>query len=298
MSQALEDIRKQIDALDDRIHDLLMERADLIVSVSEEKKKGNIPVVQPAREAVMLRRLLGRHRGPLPEAAIVGIWRELVGAVSLLQTGLKVAVSQGDDHGFCWDMAKNYFGTVLPMSRVVSPMLAISALKEGDASFAVVPWPVDGDNQPWWSFLNSGEPDRMRIVCALPYGSYPLPATAIKNRALVVAKTDFSKSGDDMSFVIAELDSSVSRGKIFDSFKTEGMQSVSLFSRLSGAPGASNLHLVEVAGFVADQDPRLDALKARFTEHNIKLQCIGGYPVPPVYKPLNLLGDVAAEPSS
>jgi len=105
MSQKLDDIRKKIDALDNQIHDLLMERADLIIGVTEEKKKNNIPVVQPAREAVMIRRLLARHRGPLPEAAIIGIWRELVGAVSLLQTGLKVAVSAAPNDAYCWDMA-------------------------------------------------------------------------------------------------------------------------------------------------------------------------------------------------
>ena len=106
MSETLAEIRKKIDTLDDRIHDLLMERADLIVGVTEEKKKNNIPVVQPAREAMMIRRLLNRHRGPLPEATIVGIWRELVGAVSLLQTGLKVSVSP---ENYCWDGGQELF---------------------------------------------------------------------------------------------------------------------------------------------------------------------------------------------
>jgi chorismate mutase / prephenate dehydratase len=137
---SLTEIRKKIDSLDDQIHDLLMERADLIVGVTEEKKKNNIPVVQPAREAQMIRRLLARHRGPLPEATIIGIWRELVGAVSLLQTGLKVSVSP---ENFCWDQAKNYFGTVLPMVRATNTMMAIAALRENDSNFAVLPWPQD-----------------------------------------------------------------------------------------------------------------------------------------------------------
>src|SRR5690606_38307673 len=92
MSKKLEELRKKIDALDQVIHDALMARADLIDSVAAEKRKHNLPYVQPAREAQMIRRLLARHRGPLPAAAVVRIWRELVGAVSLLQTGLKISV--------------------------------------------------------------------------------------------------------------------------------------------------------------------------------------------------------------
>lgn len=284
MPQSLEEIRKKIDSLDDRIHDLLMERADLIVDVSECKKKNNIPVVQPAREAVMIRRLLARHRGPLPEAAIVGIWRELVGAVSLLQTGLKVTVSQGEGHGFCWDMAKNYFGSILPMTRALSPVLAISGLRDNSSSFAVLPWPVDGEAAPWWPFLLSEDVEKMRVVCALPYGTdTPLSSTML-SRALVVAKTDYAASGEDVTFVIVQIDGSVSRGRVFDSFKDAGFEPLSLISRLVNAAGASNLHLLEIAGYVLEEDARLEALKTKFSQQNIKIFFVGGYPVPPIFK--------------
>ncbi len=100
-SPQLDKIRCQIDALDERIHDALMERAELVLKVGEEKRKNNIQIVQPAREARMIRRLLGRHHGALPEMAVVRIWRELVGAVSLLQTGLKVAVVAPEGYVQC-----------------------------------------------------------------------------------------------------------------------------------------------------------------------------------------------------
>lgn len=146
MSKKLEQIRIQIDSLDNQIHDLLMERAGLIHAVSAEKKKSNRPIVHPAREAKMIRRLIGRHSGILPQAAIVGIWRELVGAVSMLQKGLNVHVSAGTDQEHCWDMAKDYFGSVLPMNRVSSSALAMSAVRNDSEAIAVMPWPEDGEN--------------------------------------------------------------------------------------------------------------------------------------------------------
>ncbi len=283
MSQKLDEIRKKIDALDNQIHDLLMERADLIVGVTEEKKKHNIPVVQPAREAVMIRRLLKRHRGPLPEAAIVGIWRELVGAVSLLQTGLKVAVSASPGEGFCWDMAKNYFGTVLPMVKSSSPLVAIGAVRENDANFAVLPWPHDGEKTPWWPFMVSQKNDKMRIVCALPYGMPDNQVGTMAERALVVSKTDFLPSGEDHSFLALEIDPTVSRARIMDVFKSAGLKLLTL-NTLNGASGGKNLHFIEVDDYIADNDKQLARVEEKFNGQGARCVSLGGYPLPPVFK--------------
>jgi chorismate mutase/prephenate dehydratase len=281
MTQKLEDIRKKIDSLDDQIHELLMQRADLIVDISEAKKKGNIPIVQPAREAKMIRRLLARHRGPLPEAAIVKIWRELVGAVSLLQKGLKVSVSTGEGHAFCWDMAKEYFGSVLPMVRTSAPITSISAVREDEVYFAVVPWPQDGESTPWWPFLMNPEHD-IRIVAAMPYGIAKDQSSGAQDRALVVSKTDYAPSGEDRTFIAIIIDGDVSRAKIIDVFKEEKLKVLGINTRNKG-PG-DGMHLVEVEEFVKQDDPRLEKITGKFDGKSLKIFVVGGYPVPPVYK--------------
>lgn len=286
MSEKLEEIRKKIDALDDRIHDLLMERADLIVNVSEAKKKTNTPVVQPAREAKMIRRLLKRHRGPLPEAAVLRIWRELVGAVSLLQTGLKVTVSMADGQGFCWDLAKNYFGSVLPMVRASGVMVAVASVREDDANFAVLPWPSDGERSPWWPFLinQDNQKGRMRIVCALPYGVPEEQKNSIQDRALVLSKTDFAASGEDHSFLALEIDPSVSRARILDVFKSLDLELLTLNTRSGSETGGQSQHFIEVNDYIAEQDPRIEKLIQKFEGQNARCVALGGYPVTPILK--------------
>jgi chorismate mutase len=281
MSQTLTEIRKKIDQLDDQIHDLLMERAELIVGVIDEKKKNNIPVVQPAREAIMIRRLLKRHRGPLPEATIVGIWRELVGAVSLLQTGLKVSVSS---EPYCWDMAKSYFGSVLPMVRATNSMMAISSLRENDANFAVMPWPHDGEQTAWWPFLINQKESRMRIVSALPYGTGERQFNTIQDRALVVSRTDFAPSGEDHSFLALEIAPSVSRARIVDVFKSAGLELLTLNTRQGEGIGGKNLHFIEVNNYVAEDDSQRALIEERFSDAEGRCVALGGYPVPPVFK--------------
>lgn len=283
MSDQLSEIRKKIDALDDRIHDLLMERADLIVGVTEAKKRNNIPVVQPAREAMMIRRLLKRHRGPLPEAAIVGIWRELVGAVSLLQTGLKVSVSSGSGEASCWDMAKGYFGSVLPMVRASTSLMAVAAVRNNDANFAVLPWPQDGEATPWWPHLLNQKEDRMKIVCALPYGGAEKQSGMVYDRALVVSKTDFAASGHDHSFLSLEVNPSVSRAKIMDVFKEADLKILTLNTRSGAGVGGKSLHFIEADDYIGEDDKRLAAIGEKFAESEGKCVSLGGYPVPPVF---------------
>ncbi|MBN8522214.1 MAG: chorismate mutase [Alphaproteobacteria bacterium] len=280
-SPRLDDIRKRIDSLDSTIHDALMERATLVLEIGEEKRKNNIQVVQPAREARMIRRLLGRHKGVLPEMAVVRIWRELVGAVSLLQTGLKVAVCVTEGRQDIWDMARDYFGSCLPMSKVAAPLSAIGAVREGKATFAVLPWPENEEDQPWWAFLRQGSQDEMNIIIRLPHGDDPEGGNP-DNRALVVSKSGFDDSGDDHSFLLIECHAGVSRARLVDMAKKNGLVPVFISSQRSAKTPLS-LHLMEVSGYIGKEDHRLKLFAASLEDDQTRITCIGGYPVPMTY---------------
>ncbi len=287
MTKKLDEIRNQIDDLDNRIHDLLMERASLIGAIIDEKKKGKLQIVQPAREAVMIRRLLGRHEGDLPKAAIVRIWRELVGAVTLLQTGLKVAVTVTDERSMqFWDMARDYFGSVLPMVKVSNPLAAVGMVREGEATFAVVPWPQDGAENPWWIYLNSQEQNAPRVVVRLPYGDIEGIPTGTENMALIVSNIAYDETGDDMSFLALEIDQSVSRARIVDKAKKAGLVPVSLNSRKCPNQSMPTMHLLEVEGYVDSSDSRLQEILADLEDPYGRIACIGGYPKPPIFENL------------
>src|SRR6185436_11811282 len=77
--RTLESLRAEIDELDDRIHEALIQRAELSLAVREVKGGGGA-ALRPGREAAILRRLVERHRGALPGAVIVRLWREILAA--------------------------------------------------------------------------------------------------------------------------------------------------------------------------------------------------------------------------
>lgn len=281
-SKDLDEVRQRIDALDDRIHDTLMERAELVSKVSEAKRKANIQIIQPAREARMIRRLLNRHSGVLPQMAVVRIWRELVGAVSLLQTGLKVAVSVPENDHEYWDLARDYFGSSLPMNRVTSPMSAISAVKDNKVTFAVVPWPSETEEQPWWTYLGPNSPEEMSIIISLPHGEDPENPKP-DCRALVVSKAGFDASGEDRSFLLIQCEAENSRAGLVDIAKKAGLTARSISSKRNTSPSVPSLHLMEVDDFVGKNDKRVKEFIRLLEDPGANIVCVGGYPVPPVY---------------
>ena len=87
--KSLARLRRQIDEIDDQIHDLLMQRTEVAGKIGAQKGRGRGPM-RPGREATVLRRLVARHRGGLPRALIVRIWREIFSANIALQGDLAV----------------------------------------------------------------------------------------------------------------------------------------------------------------------------------------------------------------
>ena len=255
-SPELDQIRQRIDALDNQVHDLLMERADLVMQISAEKKKHGIQIVQPAREARMIRRLITRHRAPLPQETIVRIWRELVGSISLLQTGLSVSVSQSLPE--YWDMARDYFGTVLPMQKATAATEPLQMVRDDKVNFAVMPYPEESEPEAWWLELVSDT--SLKVIQRLPFGdkeNYKYDA----HPALVVAKAGFDTSDDDRSLIVCDSGHLNEAKNIFEVLEVYS---------------SNGKVLLEINEYILPNDERLK---------NIGAVSIGGFPSPLTYKP-------------
>src|SRR3954470_24006614 len=73
---SLADLRRDIDRIDGTMHNLLMERGEIIdrlIAVKQTQESGS--AFRPAREADMMRRLVDRHKGILPLDTAESIWR-------------------------------------------------------------------------------------------------------------------------------------------------------------------------------------------------------------------------------
>ena len=120
---SLDALRRDIDRIDDALHDLLMQRCEVVERIAEVKGTGPA-FMRPGREATILRRLVDRHAGRFPVPVLIRIWREMLAAFTLLQGPFAVAVHAPEDERGLWDMARDMYGSSTPMLPVNQPMPA------------------------------------------------------------------------------------------------------------------------------------------------------------------------------
>ena len=168
----LANARREIDRIDDRVHDLLMERAQLVGEVIAGKRAGGDrrqTGLRPAREAQVIRRLLTRHSGDLPAEVVVRIWRELISAFTRMQGPLSIAICGDSGSGEFADLARFYFGSATPIAQYDSEAQVLGAMAKAPWMIGIVPT-VDSDDtvRSWWTTLAKSE-GAPRIVSRLPF---------------------------------------------------------------------------------------------------------------------------------
>jgi chorismate mutase/prephenate dehydratase len=105
----LSDLRRRIDEIDDRLVQLLSERAGIVVSVGKAKQTHGSPIYAPHREAEILSRAIARNTGPLSARTIEAIFRELMSGSFALELPLRVG-HLGPPGSFSHIAAVRHFG--------------------------------------------------------------------------------------------------------------------------------------------------------------------------------------------
>ncbi|WP_029006972.1 chorismate mutase [Azospirillum halopraeferens] len=277
-NDTLEELRREIDQIDDSIHDLLMRRALVVERVGVAKGRDQT-YLRPGREAVILRRLAARHTGSFPLPVLVRMWREMITALTRLQGPFAVAVYAPEDRRGFWDVARDHFGSAVPMTAVNTPVAAVRAVGEGTATVGVVPYPAEDDSDPWWRFLANGDARTPRVVARLPFGGRG-NARGEDRDALVIAHVPHEPTGDDRTLLSIELGQDLSRGRLKDALEACGLPPTGFCTWHARDTGNPSLHLVEIADYIDQQDPRPRAVVDRLADMPVRINTLGGYAVP------------------
>jgi chorismate mutase / prephenate dehydratase len=131
-------LRGRIDAVDRELLGLLNRRAGLALEVGALKKREGSVVFRPEREAQVIDGLKAANAGPLDNASVAPIWREIMSACRALETPTRVAYL-GPAGTFSEEAALGYFGSSLVRVACASIDEVFHAVAAGAADFGVVP---------------------------------------------------------------------------------------------------------------------------------------------------------------
>jgi chorismate mutase len=163
---SLAELRKEIDAIDEQMHRLLMQRGDIIDRLIQVKQTQEIgSAFRPAREADMMRRLVERHRGILPLDTVESIWRVIISSFTFVQAPFSVHADVSISESAMRDSARFHFGFIEPYVAHFSATAAVDAVAGSKGDLAMVS--ATSSRTPWWITLEKdGAP---KIIARMPF---------------------------------------------------------------------------------------------------------------------------------
>src|SRR5579885_736142 len=163
---SLTELRNENDRIDEGMHQLLMQRGDIIdrlIQVKQTQEVGS--AFRPAREADMMRRLVERHRGILPLDTIESIWRVIISTFTYVQAPFSVHADVSVSEPAMRDSVRFHFGFVVPYVSHFDPNAAVEAVAKSKGDLALVS--AISSRTPWWYELEAdGAP---KIIARLPF---------------------------------------------------------------------------------------------------------------------------------
>src|SRR5471032_1883362 len=153
-SPSLGDLRKEIDRIDEAMHQLLMERGEIIdrlISVKKSQETGS--AFRPMREAEMMRRLVKRHKGILPLDTAESIWRVIISTFTYVQSPFAVHADLTAGDALMRDSARFHFGFTVPFEAHMGAAAVVAAVSESKGDLGLVPAFAVGSAGAWWNAL-------------------------------------------------------------------------------------------------------------------------------------------------
>ena len=166
--QTLADLRREIDRIDETMHQLLMERGEIIdrlIAVKKGQETGS--AFRPAREAEMMRRLVKRHKGILPLDTAESIWRVIISTFTYVQAPFAVHADLSAGDALMRDSARFHFGFTVPFEPHVGASSVVEAVSRSKGDLGLIPAFATAGAGPWWAALEFDAAPK--IIARLPF---------------------------------------------------------------------------------------------------------------------------------
>lgn len=262
--EQLAGFRAEIDAIDETITQLLLQRCGIVRQVGALKDQHwpSACHIRPAREGQMHRAIAERFAGTdIPPAIAIAIWRLLIGASTQLESALNVVTLARHGH-HAW-LAREYFGLQSGLAVEQSIADALDAIGAKTSNILLLPTP-DADGGDWWRDAALFTTHGLQIFASLPAVSAPLPHGVAP--ALALAPLSAEPSGDDITYLAVTT--------------REAMGELALQALLSAhiTSADDRHHLLQIDGYLAPDGTEIAALKTGLGANLLSCIYLGAHP--------------------
>ena len=134
----LKSLRCEIDAIDHALLELFNRRASASLEAGAIKRRQGSPVFRPEREELLMETLLGKNSGPLPNAHLRAIYREILSSSRALQGPLRVAFL-GPEGTFSHMAAMEFLGSSMEFQAMPRFDEIFEAVENSHCELGVIP---------------------------------------------------------------------------------------------------------------------------------------------------------------
>ena len=138
--QTLQALRTRIDEIDAQLQQLISERAKLALEVAHTKQASSETVnfYRPEREAQVLRRVIERNQGPMPNDDMARLFREIMSICLALEQPMTIAYL-GPEGTYTQAAALKHFGHAVSTKPLGAINDVFREVEAGSAHYGVVP---------------------------------------------------------------------------------------------------------------------------------------------------------------
>lgn len=280
---SLEDLRKQIDEVDEQLLGLFKKRMEFVKQVGQLKTQSGATgsLIRPAREATMMRKLIAAGSSVFSGGIIHSIWRAIIAGSTQQEAPYTLSIFSPDENKTAYWLAREYFGADTPCKFHINPLPALHEVASNPNIVGIFPLMLHR-GRPWWVDLASMH-NPPSVFAILPFaGKLPFDSETI----VALAHTPAEATGQDITLAVVEDAKSISRESIQQHFAKNGINSRDILKFEEGAGlNVRRYQLFVCEGFYTQKSPEIEAVGKSLNALNtadspLKIHVIGQYGVP------------------
>jgi chorismate mutase-like protein len=265
----LDELRKEIDTIDEQIVALINERCTVAAKVGEWKKKQSHAIYVPEREKQLFERLHAKNNGPISSSALRSIYREIISGAIALEKPLNILFF--DSHENSSNAARETFGDAAEYSSCSSITKLMEALHSDKYDYGVVPLADSSGNFSETVLLELIKYKEIKI-CAERIGSI----NDTEGRYFIIGMQETTPTSEDRTAIAIEL--SNASNDWLDQIKNilkdkETFTAIEIDNEKTG----QQTIFIEFAGHPTDDN--IKTILNTISEKVGKMQIQGGFPV-------------------